>query len=60
MANSDKKLEEIEPSAEIREASRQMAQIYAGLRLEGFSEQQALYIVAQGIRPDNGAPGEGP
>lgn len=59
MSPTDKKLEAIEPAAEVRQVANTVAQLYAGLRQEGFSEQQALYLIGQMMRPDFGhTPGE--
>lgn len=45
----------VEPRAEIREGARAIREVYAALRAEGFTEQQALVIVGQMLAGSAGA-----
>jgi hypothetical protein len=46
--------EQIEPSADLRQAASGLMQLFVALTLEGFTEQQALVILGQCIAASKG------
>lgn len=48
----------VEPHADIRQATAVSFQVYVALVEQGFTEQQALYLVAQMVRPQQTGQGQ--
>ncbi len=46
----------IEPSADLRELANTLRQTYVALTQEGFTEEQALFIIGQIIAANGGQP----